>query len=156
MVTIPSPMVERWRTLLQEAWNDENWDAFHRDQVARRIAARDEILTLMRRYLSGELGTERLRAIFDKKTRHEWDVFGFKGISGAMLLNVLMKHAGDEHEVAEQLRAAMPVPASVEDGRERMGAYLCYVESLIASHAVTRQQLAPSRIPFFLPKFRPN
>lgn len=150
MVTISASLVERWRVLRQEAMSDEHWVKFHRERDLRRVAVRDEILDLVRRYLDGEIDTEQLREVFDTKTRHVWDVFGFKGISGAMLLNVLVKHVKDERIIAPQLRAIMPVPTDVADGRERMEAYRCFVESLIASHTVTRQQLAPSRIPFFV------
>ena len=60
---------------------------------------------------------------FSKKSG-EW---GFRGPSGQMFLNMLVK-ASDEHALGEALRAALPAPADEDECRKRFADFLAIVQ----------------------------
>jgi MoxR-like ATPase len=117
----------------------------------RRQSIAPEIAELLDRFLSKAIDVEALRSTFDSKTRKEWDGFGLKGTSGAMLLNAMVKHLGNQKpELENRLRAALPPPADDHDAGARMGAFQRWLSSLIEAGSVTNAQIQPSRVPFFL------
>jgi hypothetical protein len=72
------------------------------------------MVALLQRFLSGAIGLEQFRSVFDRRTRTDWDAFALKGASGAMFLNALVKHAEHRVVLARQLRAALRTPKSVD------------------------------------------
>jgi hypothetical protein len=142
--------IERWRLLLQERQQDEEELQHRRKSDAQRRNARKEMLALLASFLHEEIDLESFRETFDLNTRNEWDVLGFKGMSGAMFLNTLVKYLPDQGEVAAELREVLPVPDSVEHGRRRMQHFYSYLSSVIRDSQVTKRQVQPARIPFFV------
>jgi hypothetical protein len=63
-----------------------------------------EFRALVERFVAGDAGLEELRATLDRRTRREWDALGLRGVSGAMLLNQLVRRAPElsplEHALA--------------------------------------------------------
>src|SRR5690242_7909806 len=116
--------LEQWKKRLEvmradRAFMDE-YD--RRDHV--RVRVREEIRSLIGDFLAERMDLGWLRSIFDTRTRGEWDVFGLKGLSGAMFLNTLVKHLPEQSaEVAARLRAVLPPPRSDTDARARMQAF---------------------------------
>ena len=141
---------ERWRQLWQEANADATWGAHNRELDARRTKIRGEIADLLERYLAANIGTEELRATFDRRTRTDWEGFGFKGMSGAMFLNKLVKYLGDGPSLAEQLRPALRLPKDEDVGRAQMRAFLDYLNGEIKAGRVEKGQVQPARAPFFI------
>src|SRR5690242_17404524 len=79
--------VEHWRQLWKEATADASWVTHNQEVDGKRTKVRSEVASLLDRYLRGEVETEELQATFDRRTRTDWEGFGFKGLSGAMFLN---------------------------------------------------------------------
>ena len=142
--------VERWRILWEERAADVQWMSAQKERDARRLAAQQEILDLLGRFLSEQIDTEELREVYDRKTRTDWDVFGLKGMSGGMFLNKLIKHIPDAQALTQQLRATLPLPADAQEGRQRMRTFLRFLEGVIRSGQTTKSQLQPARTPFFV------
>jgi hypothetical protein len=150
MPQLQETQIERWRLLHEEASADAQWVSQHQERDARRRQVQQEIRDLLTRYLDGQVDTEQLRATFDRKTRKEWDVFGFKGMSGAMLLNQLVKHIPDKLTLAKHLRAVLRVPRDEAEARERIRTLWQFVYASITAHQVAKQQLQIARLPFFV------
>jgi hypothetical protein len=73
------------------------------------------------RFLDGDIGLERFRATFDRRTRTDWDAFALKGPAGAGFLNALAKHGGHRVKLARRLRQVLRVPADVETAALQLG-----------------------------------
>jgi hypothetical protein len=144
---------DRWKTFWQEANTDSAWRIHHdaEDKVRERV--RTEILDLLSRFLSGQIDVEQLRTEFDKRTRNEWDVFGLKGLSGAMFLNKLVKHIPDQNLLTAQLKAVLPVPQNEAEAAARLGAFSSYLQQQIAQGNVTKGDLQPARAPYLVSAF---
>lgn len=67
-----------------------------------------------------------------------------------MFLNKLVNHIPDNNELSENLRSVLRVPDTVHDGQQKMRAFFQYIEELIVSNQVTKQQIQPARTPFFV------
>lgn len=142
--------IERWRQVLREAQADPAWVARDHDLVAERIKVRDEIAELLGRYLAGKIGTEELRSTFDRRTRTDWDKFGFKGLNGAMFLNKLVKYLGDGPGLSNPLRAALRLPKDEQEGQSQIRSFLGYLDGEIKANRVKKSQVQPARAPFFI------
>lgn len=152
MVTaVSDAAVERWRLLHEEASADAQWVAEHQQLDARRVVIQREILELVKSYLAREVDTEQFRETFDRNTRHQWDGFGFKGMSGAMFLNKLVKHVPDQRALESQLQTIVSEPPDTRTARQRMQEFLRFLEGWISSRQVEKRQLQPARISFFVP-----
>ena len=150
-----SPMtgeqLDSWRAREAERRQDAADVTYNQQRDERRRAVREEMLPFLADFLDGRISLQAFKDTFDKKTRKEWDVFGLKAMSGAMFLNTLVKHLPDQPAVAEQLRLVLPAPASVAEGRARLGAFYAYLTGLIRQGAVTRTMVQPARATFFVP-----
>ena len=142
--------LDHWRSVLEQSQKDGEWVAFHHTRDQRRLVARTQMLELLKQFLSGKCSLEEFRATFDLKTRGEWDVFGLKGMSGAMFLNMLVKHVPDQDVLAQRLRTALALPDTPEQGRQEMEAFLAYLNEAIRTGAVTKREIQPARLTFFL------
>src|SRR5690606_18497376 len=139
-----------WRDLLTEMRADTTFVDQRSKRDSRRQQVRPEITKLLNDFLRHRIDIEEFRAAFDRKTRSDWDVFGLKGLSGAMFLNQLVKHIDDTQTLTAQLQQALALPTSVEDGRERMEAFQNYLDELIEAGDAQRRHLQPARLPFLL------
>ncbi len=99
--------IERWKSHLDEARSNQEWIQRHKVQDDRRVRVVREMRELLQLYQNDEISIQDLRAIFDKKTRNEWVVFGFKGFSGAMFLNMLVKHIPNHRTLSGELSSAI-------------------------------------------------
>jgi hypothetical protein len=142
--------IERWRQLWQEANADSAWVAHNKELDGKRTKIRGEVADLLGRYLSGQVGTEELRATFDRRTRTDWEGFGFKGMSGAMFLNKLVKYLGDGPNLAGALRSVLRLPKDEGEGRTQMRSFLDFLDGEIKAGHVEKGQVQPARAPFFI------
>lgn len=142
--------VERWRNLGNEASSDAKWVAFHQERDIRRKEVKKEMIVVLNRYLSEEMSSEEFRTTFHSKTGKEWDVFGLKGMSGAMFLNTLVKHIPDQQALSDHLRLVLSLPRSSEQGQQKMSEFIGFIDNLISSNQITRRQIQSSRAPFFI------
>ena len=114
---LSADVIDRWQGLLSDFHADSKEVARHRERDARRAEVVKEMQAQLVEFLEPGSTTPEFRAVFDKKTRHEWDVFGLKGLSGAMFLNKLVKHIPDQAELASQLREVLPAPSDESRAR---------------------------------------
>ena len=142
--------IERWRNLSSEASSDLNWVAYYQERDSRRRAVKEQIVMLINRYLSEGITIEEFKATFHLKTGKEWDAFSLKGMSGAMFLNTLVKYIPDQEGLSERLRSVLALPQSSEQGQQKMSEFIGYINNLIESNQITRRQIQPSRVPFFI------
>lgn len=96
-------VIERWKGLRDQALADSSW----RSELARERVLRAEvgpkILSLMRGFLDGAVSLVEFQSTLDRKSRTEWNILGIKGSSGAMFLNMLVKHIPNEADLVSSL-----------------------------------------------------
>ena len=123
-VALPRPRTdletESWR-LLREEWRDDSaaqaeYDAWERS----RGAVRPAMCGWLDRFLEGEIGLERFRATFDRRTRTDWDAFALKGPAGAGFLNAIAKRGGHPVKLARRLRSVLRVPTDVDGAASQL------------------------------------
>ncbi len=142
--------LEHWQTMHAELRADAEAVAYYKERDKRRITARKEMLELLGQYLADQLNTEFFRLTFDNKTRTDWKSFGFKGMSGGMFLNKLVKHTPDVQALAAQLHSSLAMPITVQDGQQKMQQFLDFLNEWVESGATKKVEIQPSRTPFFL------
>jgi hypothetical protein len=150
LTELTDAQIERWRILCEEANAHSEWLEYHKERDARRLVAQRELLDLLGRYLSKEIGTEQFRSVFDRRTRSDWDLFGLKGFSGAMFLNMCVKYIPNQDDLANHLRTVLPSPETAHGGREMMGRLQGFIGELISTGEVVKSLLQPAHIPFFV------
>ena len=149
-LTLSDSQIERWHSLYDEFQADVEQVAFYKQLDQRRLVAKQEMLAFLNSYLTGQISSSQFKETFDGQTRKNWDCFGLKGLSGAMFLNKLVNHIPDSDALTDQLRSALRVPPTVDDGQRQMRAFSRFIEELISSNQVTKQQIQPARTPFFI------
>jgi hypothetical protein len=142
--------VEHWNSLYEEYLADDQQLAYFKELDEKRLVVQREMLKFLDDYLAGRISTREFKATFDLKTRKAWSVFGLKGMSGAMFLNNLVNHLPDENALTNELHSALALPKDIEDGQVRMQAFLRFLEVAISTRQVTKRQIQPARIPFFI------
>jgi hypothetical protein len=141
---------ERWRQFKDQMEADESFIAQQQARDHRRLLVRQEILELLEDFQDGHISLEQLKNTFDQKTRSNWDVFGLKGMNGAMFLNMLVKHIPDQSELSKQLEQTLKLPSDESQGQQRMLDFYDYLNTMIESSQVTRRQIQPARTPFII------
>lgn len=143
--------LEQWKNRLEAMRADRAFVAEYDQRDGQRVKVREEIRALIRDFLTEHIELDRLRVVFDMRTRGEWDVFGLKGLSGAMFLNTLVKHLpAQSADITARLRAVLPPPKSDADARARMQSFHDRLVELIELNVTTRRHVQPSRVPFFV------
>jgi hypothetical protein len=142
--------MEQWH-LKRKAYLEDRVSVAHDNAVdQRRRQVQGEMIQLLNSFLDGSISFKKFNAIFQQKTHGEWSVFHLRGMSGGLFLNKLVKHVPSEDTFAHLLRLMIRVPENTQSGRRQMQAFVQFLEGLIASRQITRVQLQPARVPFFL------
>ncbi|MDQ3810374.1 MAG: hypothetical protein M3336_08795, partial [Chloroflexota bacterium] len=147
---LTGPRIESWRLLWEELARDAGAMAAYRQWEARRQRARPDIAELLTRYLAGAIATDELRAAFDRGAKSEWDVFGSRGMSGAMFFNKLLKYAPDVDALTSELRRVLPVPVDAEAARGQLSAFVGFLRELAGRGDAEARQVQPARAAFFV------
>lgn len=147
---VPVEVLRRWKGFWETVATDTEWVERHRVRDGKREEILPDIRTLVEGFLAGGVDLEAFRDTFDTKTRNEWDLFGLKGMSGAMFLNKLVKHIPDRQRLKAQLQRALLCPKDLAEARGKVDELTDYLDELIESGAVTRGDVQPNRAPFFL------
>lgn len=150
MTALTEEQIAVWRERETERKKDVTDIAFNYERDERRREVRQEMSAFLADFLSGDLSLKQFKDTFDRKTRKDWDVFGLKGMSGAMFLNTLVIHLPDQDAITEQLRQVLPVPSSAQEGRSRLQVFYQYLMALTKSGVATRRQVQPVRAMFFV------
>src|SRR5947209_12035591 len=127
-------------------------EAVQRDKEIdqRRFHAQREMTGLLHSFLDGKIAIEEFNRVFQQKTHNSWSVFHLQGMSGGLFLNKLVKHVLGEDTFGHLFRSVIGLPEGTHDGRHQTEALIQHLEGLIASGQISRAQLQPGRVPFFL------
>jgi 5-methylcytosine-specific restriction protein B len=141
---------DRWRELWNQARADATWVERHRLRDSKRREVLPEIRELVTGFIGGQMSLPDFRETFDRKTRNEWDLFGLKGLSGAMFLNKFAKYLPDQDDAASVLRATLQAPTSEIEARTQLHELMAYLDRQISAGVATGAGLQPNRSPFFV------
>lgn len=154
LAEIASPLapeaIERWSGRWKSAQLDAAWVERERLRDERRHEVLPQIRELVEQFVDGSVSLDDFRATFDSKTRNEWDLFGLKGLSGAMFLNKVAKHLSAQGHVALELRTALDAPADEADARDKLVGLMAFLSEQIEAGVATAADLQPNRAPFFV------
>ncbi len=151
MSKLTSDIIDRWKKYLENARANTVWVKDQEERWGRRRDfVRSQMFSLLNSYLNGRISNEDFRATFDRKTRSEWEAFGFKGLSGAMFLNKLIKYISDETMLNKQLRAALKMPLQPQAARDSLKTFLNFLQGFIDEGQISKGEIQPARTPFFL------
>src|SRR5713226_3634713 len=142
--------IEQWRLAYSTYLSDMPSVTFNRNIDRRRPHTQQEMTQLLRSFLDGAITLKEFNTVFQQKTHNAWNVFHLQGMSGGLFLNKLVKHIPSEDTFGHLFRLMLRVPEEAPNGRRQMQAFIRFLEGLIASHQITRAQLQPGRVPFFL------
>lgn len=138
-----------WRDRLAAFRADTTWATDLDATNATRRQIRPEILDVLGRYMSGATTLEEFRAIFDQKTRREWASFGAKGLSGAMVLNQLAKHAPDVARADTELKALLAKPKDDSSAAAALRSFAAYLAAARANAPSGSKLPQEGRLRFF-------
>lgn len=141
---------EQWQSLQDVYSTDLAIQTSYRAVDHQRTRIQQEMTFVLRTFIDGTLTVEEFNSIFQQKTHGPWNIFGLRGMSGGMFLNKLVKYINNKDALAHQLRIALLIPRDVKQARKKMEVFRAFLEVLITRAGVTKIQLQPSRIPFFL------
>src|SRR5260370_4155434 len=142
--------LEQWRLSYSTYLSDMPSVTLNRNIDRQRPHTQQEMTQLLRSFLDGAITLKEFNPVSQQKTHNAWNVFHLQGMSGGLFLNKLVKHVPSEDTFGHLFRLMMRVPEETQDGRRQMQAFVQFLEGLIASRQVTRAQLQPARVPFFL------
>lgn len=147
---LPPGSHDQFKTFLAAATGDAAWIRERDERNQRRLTVVPQLLALLQQLRDGSIALPAFKETFDARTRKDWDVFGLKGMSGAMFLNKLVIHVPDQVALRRELLAAIAVPETVPAAKEQMSAFLRYLDGMISAGDVSKMKLQPGRAPFFL------
>ena len=111
--------------------------------------AEEDILQVLNSFLDGCIGLKVFNATFQQRTHRSWNVFYLRGMSGGLFFNQLVQRVPNDETFAHLLRLMLHVPEDRREAKQRMQAFVRFLEGLITSQQVKRAQLQPARVPFF-------
>jgi hypothetical protein len=118
----------------------------------RREAALPRLIALIDGFAAGELGLAEFVTALDRFTKRA-SLWGFRGRSGQMFLNTLMR-AADHSRLEEELRRAISVPADETDAKTRIDQFLAFVDETRArADRLKRHRPKLGYVPYFLSFF---
>ncbi len=147
---LPPGSHDQFKIFLDAAAADAAWKRERDARNERRLAVVPQLLGLLQQLRDGTIALPAFRETFDAKTRKEWNVFGLKGTSGAMFLNMLVLHVPEQTALRREIIAALEPPESVEAAKAQMSKFLAFLDGMISSGEVPKVKLQPGRAPFFL------
>ncbi len=138
-----------WKDRL-DAFRADTTSASERDATKEiRNQIRPLMLEVLRKYLRGACSLEEFRATFDQKTRREWASFGAKGMSGAMVLNQIAKHAPDPDHADAKLKELLAKPVDDASAAAALRSFAAYLEKARADGASGSKLPHEGRLRFF-------
>lgn len=152
MSSLNNEHIEQWKSYLAQERADSEYMAERASIEEHRTRLRPEVQAFIYDFLDCRTSIEDFRAIFDSKTRRDWN-YGVSGMSGAMVLNILVKYLPDQGVVASELRKVIKEPTDVNEARKALQGFHDFLLGYIASGVVARNRLQLARIPFFVSFF---
>jgi len=141
---------ELWHRRLQ-MYAEETSTIIHHEAIdQQRSAILPEMRCFLLTFLQGAMTVHQFNVLFQQQARTAWSAFCLSGLSGGMFLHKLVKYIVDQDRLEGRLRSALRLPEDTRDGQRRMQSFSRFLETLIASGHVSRGQLQPARVPFFL------
>jgi hypothetical protein len=150
-ISLRESTVEHWKGLWAQFLKNEERVERERLRDSRRREVLPEINELLQQVLSEELPLEEFRDLYQRRTMNEWDLFGLKGMSGAMFLNKLAKYLSEqEEEVLSQLAAVLSAPSDSKEARTKLTDFRAFLDEQVELGIARKKQIAPAFAPFFV------
>lgn len=146
---IDDETIAAWCARLERARADEGWRKAWQHKEQRRREVLPAMNELLADFLAERVSIEELRSQWDRKTRKEWDYFGFKGFGGAMFRNMLVKHLPAAAGAAQVLRDVLPKPVDDASARTKLEDLRRYLRTFRDAGELTETQATEANIPFF-------
>jgi hypothetical protein len=142
--------LDQWHFCWRASLDDVASVAAHKEMDRRRTVMRREFTCLLQSFLDGVITMSSFNAAFQGLMHGPHNVFSLRGMSGGMFFNKLVKHLRDDEGLARHLRATLVAPKETRDGEQRMRSLVRFLDTLILEQRMTRVQIQPARVPFFL------
>lgn len=146
-------VISQWQEWKEEYHQDKEYFDHSNEVRGNRQRVIGEIKTVLNNFMSRSITLEEFRSTFHHKTSSEWDYFGMKGMSGAMVLNKYVKHIPDKSALTENLQDALKCPTDANDGRKKMERLSSFLEQMMKKYKLKRFDVQPGRIPYFVSGF---
>ncbi len=128
---------------------------------ARYDQQRDELIKedlrpLLDNYFQGSVELSEFKKQVDGKQKPiqipciKNRLFGFRGFSGQVFFNMLVKSAKSAEECNSELKSALSLPANDEEAATQLRNFYDYV---VRVRDIQNSRLQPSRVPFFVSYF---
>lgn len=150
---IDAHVITQWQEWKERYHQDKEYFDHANEVRGNRQRVIGEIRTVFNNFLLGSINLEEFRATFHYKTAKDWDYFGMKGMSGAMVLNKYVKHIPDKSGLTAHLRDVLKCPVDAADGREKMERLSSFLETIMKKYKLKRYDIQPGRIPYFVSGF---
>lgn len=148
-MSLTSNQIEILRRYQEDTNADAGWLQEKTNLHQRRLIVIPEMQAVLERFQSGQTSLREFKDIFDLKTRSVWDVFGLKGTSGAMFLNMLVNNVPDTELMTREIKLALTVP-TISKAQPQMRQFFNLLVDLKKSGKLTGGGIQPNRVPFFL------
>ncbi|HML24450.1 MAG TPA: hypothetical protein PKD09_22540 [Aggregatilinea sp.] len=150
MAMLHDDQLETWKSLQDEWFSSDIFQKQYDSLKRERQLAVKQMNILLKNYFSGAISNADFRMTFQHKTNKEWRSFGLGGFAGAMVLNMFVKNIPNQDELAYQLKMVLPVPSDVHKGYQQLSSFMDYLNKLIDSNAVQKQNIQPGLVPSFV------
>lgn len=146
---IQAEQLSTWKQIRDDMFADDASMKTFQEKDAQRVIVQKEMVAILSQYISGKIDNENFRSTFQQKTANEWDVFGLKGFSGAMFLNMLVNNIPDQISLAQNLKNTLVLPSDIAEAQEKLNQFVNFLHQLIDSGYVARRKVQPAHTPFF-------
>jgi len=145
--------ITQWRSWKDEYHNDKEYFDYANGVRGNQQRVVGEIRSVLNNFFERKISLEEFRAIFHQKTITDWDYFGMKGMSGAMVLNKYVKHIPDQSALTDILCEVLICPNNPEEGRKKMQQLSSFLGTMMKKNKLKLVDIQPGRIPFFVSGF---
>ena len=150
MMTWTDEQIDSWCLSFRSYREDASAMARVRDLQQQRCRVRQEVLRHLTAFLDGRDTLQDFHAALQYQAHPDWNLFGLYGLSGTTFLKKVVQAILHQERLTQYLRSALRVPKDVQAAHQWMHTLQLFLEEIITAGQMSRAQLQPARIPFFL------
>lgn len=120
------------------------------DQQQHHSRIRQEVLHHLLEFLDGRQTLQEFHSTLHHHLHPEWGLFGIQGPSGRTFLTKLVQAFSHEASLTQILRSGLRLPKDIQSARSVMERLNQFLEHAISTGRMSRANLQPARVPFFL------
>jgi hypothetical protein len=150
MVAWTDEQIDAWCLSFRSYREDSMAIAKTRDLQQQRCRIRQEVLHSLTAFLDGRNSLQEFHEALQYQAHPDWNLFGLHGLSGTTFLKTLVQKAPYKEQLTQHLRSVLLLPKDVRDAHTLMRTFHHFLEGMITVSQMSRAQLQPARVPFFL------